>query len=165
MMQGEDAPSTLRERVTTPGGTTAAGLNVFDQVLDALAQEAAEGRERSRRGTRASVIPPGKPTDGQTKRDGLEQNRGADDVAVAPAHFSGRQDVVRHLIGKRANRLGQLDGLAAHCHAEGNEEIGVILRGDAFSHQIDDLHPLGQWPANGAGDAFGESRIRREFFE
>ena len=40
MMQGEDAPSTLRERVTTPGGTTAAGLNVFDQVLDALAQEA-----------------------------------------------------------------------------------------------------------------------------
>ena len=40
MMQGEDAPSTLRERVTTPGGTTAAGLNVFDQALDALAQEA-----------------------------------------------------------------------------------------------------------------------------
>ena len=31
MMQGEDAPSTLRERVTTPGGTTAAGLDVFDQ--------------------------------------------------------------------------------------------------------------------------------------
>ena len=40
MMQGEDAPSTLRERVTTPGGTTAAGLDVFDQALDALAQEA-----------------------------------------------------------------------------------------------------------------------------
>jgi pyrroline-5-carboxylate reductase len=40
MMQGEDAPSTLRERVTTPGGTTAAGLDVFDQVLDGLAQEA-----------------------------------------------------------------------------------------------------------------------------
>ena len=39
-MQGEDTPSTLRERVTTPGGTTAAGLNVFDQELDALAQEA-----------------------------------------------------------------------------------------------------------------------------
>ena len=40
MMQGEDAPSTLRGRVTTPGGTTAAGLDVFDQALDALAQEA-----------------------------------------------------------------------------------------------------------------------------
>ena len=40
MMQGQDAPSTLRERVTTPGGTTAAGLDVFDQTLDGLAQEA-----------------------------------------------------------------------------------------------------------------------------
>ncbi len=40
MMQGEDAPSTLRERVTTPGGTTAAGLDEFDQALDALAQKA-----------------------------------------------------------------------------------------------------------------------------
>jgi len=40
MLQGEDAPSTLRERVTTPGGTTAAGLDVFDKALDALAHEA-----------------------------------------------------------------------------------------------------------------------------
>ena len=40
MMQGEDAPSTLREQVTTRGGTTAAGLDVFDQTLDGLAQEA-----------------------------------------------------------------------------------------------------------------------------
>jgi pyrroline-5-carboxylate reductase len=40
MMRGEDAPNTLRERVTTPGGTTAAGLDVFDQALDALAQQA-----------------------------------------------------------------------------------------------------------------------------
>ena len=40
MMQGENTPSTLRERVTTPGGTTAAGLDVFDRALDALVREA-----------------------------------------------------------------------------------------------------------------------------
>ena len=40
MMQGENTPSTLRERVTTPGGTTAAGLEVFDRALDALVREA-----------------------------------------------------------------------------------------------------------------------------
>ena len=40
MMQGESTPSTLRERVTTPGGTTAAGLDVFDRALDALVREA-----------------------------------------------------------------------------------------------------------------------------
>lgn len=40
MMQGESTPSTLRERVTTPGGTTAAGLEVFDRALDALVREA-----------------------------------------------------------------------------------------------------------------------------
>ncbi len=40
MMLGEDPPTTLRERVTTPGGTTAAGLDVFDATLDGLAREA-----------------------------------------------------------------------------------------------------------------------------
>ena len=40
MMRGENTPSTLRERVTTPGGTTAAGLDVFDRALDALVREA-----------------------------------------------------------------------------------------------------------------------------
>ena len=40
MMQGESTPSTLRERVTTPGGTTAAGLEVFARALDALVREA-----------------------------------------------------------------------------------------------------------------------------
>ncbi|MAV55794.1 MAG: pyrroline-5-carboxylate reductase [Phycisphaerae bacterium] len=39
MMLGGDSPSVLRERVTTPNGTTAAGLEVFDKVIDSMAKE------------------------------------------------------------------------------------------------------------------------------
>ena len=39
MMLGGDSPSVLRERVTTPNGTTAAGLEVIDKVIDSMAKE------------------------------------------------------------------------------------------------------------------------------
>jgi pyrroline-5-carboxylate reductase len=56
LAESAEAPSTLRERVTSPGGTTAAALAAFDEgglrelVATAVAAATARGRELSARG-------------------------------------------------------------------------------------------------------------------
>ena len=57
LAESSEAPSTLRERVTSPGGTTAAALAAFDEgglrelVATAVAAATERGRELSARGT------------------------------------------------------------------------------------------------------------------
>lgn len=56
LVDGEDTPASLRERVTSPGGTTAAALKVFDDgglrklIANGVAAATARGRELSRGG-------------------------------------------------------------------------------------------------------------------